>query len=457
MNEIATPPTTSASAATPPREPRALRIVRSVLITGCALTLILVLLLFGIGRIPFIGAALEPVFGFQGSDIATAVFCTVAFVLLVVGTLGVLARRKGWLTWPVLGVCSAASAAVLGWLAWDEPSLRHPLSIDELSPTFPGAERSFAVLMRYAKPASTAEARTFATYKFKVPALAASPREPEKFIAFVTERRADLAADWAMLAAERKWLEQLNAFPQFGDLTPPRANADLISFPVWRALSQRASAEAMLLALDGRGDDAIATLVPILEAGRKLQVHSRTLVRSMVGIVIERLAVETASLVLDRTTPSAAARARLLAALGNDRASALARHLMLIEYAHFWPTLARLHLGDALGEVSSTSRFVRGTLNLLGRLVYNSTATSNLYGAHILELAALAEARELGKLEVRTRGFDYAMRREPGIKNVAGRLLLQKSIPAYTKVVDSFWKTADLRAALQKRLAASSP
>jgi hypothetical protein len=43
---------------------------------------------------------------------------------------------------------------------------------------------------------------------------------------------------------------------------------------------------------------------------------------------------------------------------------------------------------------------------------------------------------------------------QPGMKNVGGRLMLSMAVPAYSKVVESHWKTADLRTALRVRLAA---
>jgi len=59
----------------------------------------------------------------------------------------------------------------------------------------------------------------------------------------LAERR-DIAADWADLAPVRAWWTELNAFDRIGDLTPPGASSEVISFPVFRALSQRAWALA---------------------------------------------------------------------------------------------------------------------------------------------------------------------------------------------------------------------
>ena len=229
------------------------------------------------------------------------------------------------------------------------------------------------------------------------------------------------------------------------------------TFKVWRTLAQRSCAQATLLALDGRRDEAIATLAPMLEAGRKLQPSSRTLVRPTIGIVIERMCVETAGIVLDLGSVSAAARARLAAALGAENSAAMARRLILVEYAQFAPTFFKAKLGDTLAPSKGIGPVVRGPLNLLGGLFVNPNATINLLGQHVFELAALAEARQLGKFSVRQQGFGDTELRRPGMKNLFGRHMVSMATSAYTKVLDSHWKTADLREALRQRLTVQSP
>lgn len=58
------------------------------------------------------------------------------------------------------------------------------------------------------------------------------------------------------------------AFDRLGDLTPPRSDADILAFKVWRTLYQRACAIATLQSLDGHGDAALATLLPYIKGGQ---------------------------------------------------------------------------------------------------------------------------------------------------------------------------------------------
>jgi hypothetical protein len=92
-------------------------------------------------------------------------------------------------------------------------------------------------------------------------------------------------------------------------------DAEIIAFQPFRAHYQHACAIASLQALDGHGDAALATLLPILEVNRKLEPSSRTLVRSMLARVGQRMAIETAAFVLDTTAVSPDSRARFASAL----------------------------------------------------------------------------------------------------------------------------------------------
>lgn len=433
------------------REPFWLRLLRSLVAIGLALALTVITALAVIGCLPVVNESFKELFSWGSKIPKVAVGLTVLFVTLVPLIVLAVAERKRWLSWPVLAASWLVVLPVLGWLAWDEPAIRQPITIEEFSPAFPGVEQSYAVLMQYSKQTPSEEAKAFTALKPAVQYFGANPREPAKWLESVTKNRPGLEADWAALAPQRRWFGELAAFDRIGDLTPSDYSANIISFQPWRTLSQRTCAAATLLALDGHGDEAIALLVPLLEVSRKLQLSSRTLVRTMIAVVVERMALETAGLVLDRTPVSAASRARLTAALANENAPALARRLLLVEYVLFAP-LTRMKLGDHLAATRESGFPLRRPLNFLGGLFFNPIATTNIYGDRVRELADLAEARELGKFAVRSQDFGNILLKEPGMKNVGGRLMLTMAVPAYSKILESHWKTADLRVALRTRL-----
>ncbi len=439
----------------PVRAPLWLRLLRSLVLIGLCLALTSITALAVIGCLPVVNESFKQLFAWGSKIPKTAISLTVLFVILVPLIVLALAERKRWLSWPVLAASCLAVLPVLGWLAWDEPAIRQPITIEEFSPAFPGAEQSYAVLLQYSKQTPSEEAKAFGAFKPAIQFSGAGPGQPAQWLEFVIKNRTALEADWVSLAPQRRWLGELAAFDRIGDLTPSDYGAKIITFEPWRTLTQRTCAMATLLALDGRGDDAFALLVPQLEVSRKLQLSSRTLVRTMIALVIERMSLETAGVVLDRKPVSAASRARLAAALAHDNAPALARRLLLAEYVTFTPVFSRMKLGDSIAATWGNEKtLLRRPLNFLSALFFNPIATTNIYGDRVRELADLAETRELGKFAVRSQDFGHLLVTESGMKNVGGRLMLTMAVPAYNKIVESHWKTADLRVALRARLAA---
>jgi hypothetical protein len=444
-----------ASAAVPARAPLWLRLLRSLILLGLCLALTVITAIAVIGCLPFVTESFKQLFSWGSKVPKGAISLTVLFVILVPLIVLAVAERKRWLSWSVLAVSWLVVLPVLGWLAWDEPAIRQPITIEEFSPAFPGAEQSYAVLMQYSKQSPSEEAKAFAATKLRSPILA-NPDDSAKWLESVTKNRVAIEADWATLAPQRRWLGELAAFERIGDLTPSDYSANIISFLPWRTLSKHTCALATLLALDGHGDEAIDLLVPQLEVSRKLQLSSRTLVRTMIAVVVERVTLQTAALVLDWTTVSPASRTRLAAALANENASALARRLLLIDYALFAPLSSRMKLGNHLAATWGNEKtLLRRPLNLLSALFFNPIATTNIYGDHMRELAELAEARELGKFAMRSQDFDNFLLKEPGMKNVGGRLMLTMAVPAFDKILERHWKTTDLRVELRTRLAVS--
>lgn len=433
------------------------RIPRSLASAGLLLALLLITFLAICGTMPTVVSALEQLLSSSKQlpnyvKITLAVAGLVTFLLPVIFM--VVAARRKWVTWRFLAISWAAVTPVLVWLSWDEPAILHPLPVEEFSPVFPGAEESYRVLMEYSKQHPSDEAKAFAKLELKVKYFASSPGKGEQWVEYIRKNREALEADWAALAPQRAWLERLAAFERIGDLTPSDLAADIPTFQIWRSLSQRYCAQATLLALDGRRDEACALLAPMLAAGRKLQPSARTLIRAMIGSVVERQCVETALFIFGQGEVSPAARAKLAAALGEVNAPAMARRLVLIEYAVFAPTISRMRLGDLLSanQLKPVAPLVRGPLNFLSALLINPNATVNLHGRYIYALADCAERREIGRFRALREAHVGAFGRELGMKNLGGRLSVWIGTPAYDKIVENYWKLADLRETLGQRL-----
>ncbi len=395
---------------------------------------------------PFIAAAFEALISPESKLPKLVGVLVLLFVIVVPAGLLWIARRKHWGdSWPSLVAGYVLLAPIFVWLAWDEPVVRYPVSLDELCPPGPQAEASWAVTLAYTPRGHKPALHTFTEPKY--PRSAAGPDKPAEWKVYLENNREELHAAWAGLP-EREWWAELNTFPVLGDLMPARFDAPIIKFGPYRSTAQLACAEAGLLALEGKGDEAMDVVIPIIEVGRKLEPSARSLVRFMVARVVQKMGLHTARFILDHATVSSERRARLAAALqGGSGGPAGARRMVLIEYA-----ISSNYLLSQFGDPARQRPLWKRALLGLFRFVYNPVATTNRYGELTQELAGLAERRELAGFGARAEAF-VAGNSQPRFKNMAGRLMLSLTIPSYTKVLDSYWKIEDLRAALAAELA----
>jgi hypothetical protein len=424
---------------------------------GLRLLRVLLLLPLGTAFVLFVALATLPLV--VGNPRLSDWLALVAALVLPIA-LAVILRRRGVAPFSRIAIGYAAVLPVLVYLAADDAALLHPVTLNDISPAFPGAEKSFAVLMRYAK-------RQPLGRDFKAPdrifkkGQYIDASKPDQWGKWLTEHRADIEADWADLAPVRAWWDELAAFDRIGDLTPGRMDADIMAFGPVRSYAQRATAIAGLQALDGQGDAAFATLQPLLEVSRKLEPSARTLVRFMIARVMQRMALETAAFVLDHSTVSATARARFAAALtGGSGGEAGARRLIGIEYAFGLVAFVDLHVGDLL-QFYANDNFRAGdwrrelplhALNFLSPLVFNPRHTFNRMGELNERRQELAARRQGAKI-AESDGAFFRGNGRPRFKNLGGAMLMLQATPALVKVTESYWKIEDLRTALHDRLA----
>jgi len=411
-----------------------------------------------------LAAAYTLILGLAVTPVALAPDVTNCLVLLAViaapVALVIAVRRRHWSTWWWIGASCLVLAPVLAYLAVDDAALRHNVTLEEIAPAFPGAEKSYEVLTRYSKKNQLG--RDFGRVPLRIHAKSPviDSSKPAEWPKWLAEHRADIEADWAELAPVRAWWAELNAFDRIGDLMSTRSDAEIIAFAPVRRYAQVSTALAGLQAIDGHGDDAIATLLPLLQVSRKLEPSGRTLVRLMIARVIIKMSVETAAFILDTTAVSPASRARLLAAVsGGSGGEAGARRLLGVEYAFALGTALDMPLGDLVTEMAKSwgqdsfrDYLPQRLLNVIGPFAYNPRRTFNVYGDLMERLQELSARRELGRLTpvasefIKTEGH-------PRFKNLIGTLIFPMGVPAFNKVTESYWKTEDLRTRLRDRLA----
>ncbi|MSU70145.1 MAG: hypothetical protein EXS39_05095 [Opitutaceae bacterium] len=126
-----------------------------------------------------------------------AVSLLVLLLLLVAPAL-ILTRgfRRGWLNWRKVGALTGLALAACVYLAWDDPVVTRPLTLAKFSPTLPGDEASFQLLMRYAKGSPLAKEFR----ENKVHAGIRQPRKADDWKVFVQANRTGIEQDHAALA-----------------------------------------------------------------------------------------------------------------------------------------------------------------------------------------------------------------------------------------------------------------
>ncbi len=438
------------------RETRAsVRLLRAFALLGLALIATLLLGLALLSSSSTLSDAISTLFTWEHTGSVTAVATLLAFIVLVPIVLLALAWRLRLRSWWWIGGGYLAAAPVLVYLAIDDATIRRPVSIEEIAPAFPGAEKSFAVLMRYGKNQPLArEFKGGNRMMFGQPPYIGDPSKTEAWRTWLLARRTDIEADWADLAPVRAWWAELNTFDRIGDLTPASYDAEIMAFAPVRIYSQHAIAIAGLQAIEGRGDDAVATLLPLLQVGRRLQPSARTLVRFMIGIVLEKMAIQTAGFILEQTAVSPEMKAKLAAALeGGCRGEAGARRLIGIEYSFQLGVLPEKSLGELFALMTSPRGGrdgARHALNLISPFVYNTRRTVNLMGDVNSELQELAARRQ--SIDAPRAAALIAEKTQLRFKNFVGSIIADRAVPSFYKVADSYWKVQEMRDALAARL-----
>lgn len=436
----------------PPTAPAwPLRVARVLALLGLSAALSLVLGLAIFSSSPTFHSAFSALVQWesQGEGARTAGLLTLGLVTLVTSALLVLSWRLNLRSWWWIAGGYLALAPIYVYLATDDPAILHPVTLEEISPAFPGAEKGYAVLMRYGKGHPLGK-----NFVHPPSVLAGkSALEPGPWRETVLQHRAAFEARWIEIAPVRTWWAEVNTFDRLADLVPAGPDSEILAYSPCRAISQTGCAIATLRALDGHGDEAIGILIPLIEVARKLQPSGRTLVRLMIGVAVERMALETASFVLDTTPVSAATRARLAAASRPGNAELAARRLLVVEYANSLGGVRDMPLSAAL--VSPQHPWLGRFLDMLSPFIFNRRASYNLYGELYADLQEMLARRDLAKMSAREQQFWDA--HPPQFKNFLGTLIMRMAIPAYTKVGESFWKLQDARTKVHTRALAAPP
>ena len=449
MNESTPAPSHAAGPSVSPPRPLCSRLLRLLSTAGLSFAISILLTIVFLAKVPMMRSV---VFAINPLDNDWAVYFT-GFALLVIfaAPLAVLVYgwRHGWLSCRMQVAVWALVIGTMFYLAYDEPVVNLPVSLDEFAPVMPGDEAGYPIIARFSKN------RPEFKLDDKAPAIVANLSGNATDTDKLRQHRDEIEAGWNEIAVLRQWFADLSALPRLGDSYQNWTDPILPFSPI-RTYARYACAHAELQALDGHGDEALATLRQIVDVGQKLTTTSRTLVRSMISIVIEKMATERALYVFDHADTSPAARAEFAATLSAGLSPEVgARRLIMEEYVTFWSDgFPKHHFSEMIFFESTSPSPGKKLLDLFSGLLLNPRATMNLAGGYFTDLADLAAKRDLAGMGGRDDLFNEDMSGRAPIKNIGGRFLLAQSIPAYSKIATQYWLEQDDRAALLARLKA---
>lgn len=330
---------------------------------------------------------------------------------------------------------------LIGWLAWDDPVLKYSPDDYLAAPDWPGAEESYALVLRYPTHDEPDLPEPLRMLHEPTAVRNSAPLETEAWRAFLQEHREDIMAGWTALAAQREWVAEMAREPRLADLATS-LGAPFVSFRQLRPTARFMTWHAGLLALDGRGDEALAELTILLEASQKLIPESRMLVRVMIARILNKMALQATDFVLDVGETTSAGRVAFLAVL-QERPDPVdtARRMIWCEY----PLGAKMLL-----SLSSDNDALRQMAH--GRAVlYNPRNTCNQQAEILRTLSEHAARRQVEAMnEISNVWVSPSFYLQ--VKNATGRILISLTLPAFTKVVSEHWKIEDMAVVLETRL-----
>jgi len=436
----------SQSSSVKPRSSWGIRALRLLATAALSFAMSILLMIFLLAKAPPVR---EVVFADYATPEASAVcFTLLAFFVAFAAPLAVLiyGLRHGWMTWRIMGASSALVIGTIIYLAMDDVEVILPATLNELAPARPGDGESNKVVLRYAgkNPQDVLKVDDKIYYNGR---WATDLNGKDTDAAILTQHRDEIETAWTQVAELHQWFTELSAFPRIGDLTQGAADA-IPPFAVIRTYVRVACAKAELLALDGKGDEALGILRQVEDVAQKMQATSRSLVRIMIVMVMEKAVLDKVPFVLAHGETSPAARGQFATTLSAGlTGSAGARRMSMVEFVAITVPLVLNEPISPLLTVThpdSPAHYLLDVpLKLIDPLLMNPRATVNLAGNYFSTLADKAAQRDIAGMTAQGDQFELASNGAVPIKNIEGRQILSMIVPVYAKVVAQYWKVQD--------------
>ena len=422
----------------PPRAPLALRLAGGVVLLGLIGLLMLwnmAVLVFPSGPLSWLPETLL---------VITLLFCVFA------------AWKKIRVLESAVPVGAGAAVLLAGvvYLAWDDATIEHPLTLQELAPQpARDAEAGYTATLAFTKTESNPAPRTQPNPKHY---LKNSPVEkPAEWAKEVAANREKVAANFAVAAPAQEWLAELDRFDEIGDMPKADWVPPYINSTVFRQAGSALCDEAAALAQEGRGDEAMELLRLLASVSAKLERHARTDVRLMTGATGLRRAIAAADYVLATATVSPEKKAALAAALSGRDIAQTRRRLAWLNYVIYtemvlqYPDTVLTAMTTPLGR----DQFLIKLFGWTRPLTVLPRNTTNLLAEYSREIERLLKNPQSENI-ASDGGLLYRRVYSASPKNFGGRALIMIAVPNYRKVAEALQTGEQARLALLAKLRA---
>jgi hypothetical protein len=277
----------------------------------------------------------------------------------------------------------------------------------------------------------------------------------------VSKDRAAFEEAWTNDTLGREWVDAMAAHEPVGIFPPAGFKDPAMTFSVLRRHCMVRWGIAQLLLIDGKSDEALRILLPLLQASYHLQKGGTSLVTQMIANVFIHGTHQRLQLILDADNLSSDARSEALAVLRGATSvelsikNALLGEQLLVRSsidsignAHTELTTA-FQLAAAFSDTNHNYEAVGN--RFLVRLFFNPHRSEREYSDFLNEASRLAQQRKLDRMNENAAAY-AAKISSWRLKNPVGQQLIAMALPAFQKTFGRFWEVEDQRLALLKRL-----
>jgi hypothetical protein len=358
-------------------------------------------------------------------------------IAFLVATSGLAVFRR--LSWKYLVPLLGIFWGVIGYFKW-EPA---PPSDPDLGPRADTTDEGYRVMMWMSKDSPFSRLPSEVEPNAEVAKILKLPEDKATWPDFVREKRQLIEQAWNGEAFFREWTSAVNARPPVG-VWPQGFEQPMLAFqPIRRSLFVW-TARAYLLATDGKCDEAVSTLLPMLSAMYIVERTGQNPVHEQIANVVEDRCYLVLSEILKCGSPTKEAQMALNELL--NRAPSIQRKFTNAFYGEY----------ESLSEIADSAKTASDASFSIGtttpKISYSVPMTKRLY------------------LERCARNYEYAMRKDyvglqalydasiPWwcLRNPVGLYLEKTSRGIYRKFAENLWQTEGNRLDLLKQLAGGS-